>query len=304
MFGTLEADEVFNDNIYATSNATGKTAAFIQLINPTLELRSDWTNHMLNVYAKGGFGFYSVDRGSITIRIFRLAPMRASISSATGTSMAAPPGTVATTSLVLPTHPMAPACRLRSTTSLPANVGYFQTFNRFNVRLDGRFDNYKYLTTAWDPHRALFPTVIATATNFARPCGSAISSRLATRSGCAAVSTSGNIFSSIPLASTAHRTGFDIVGGMIIDLGGITAVEIFAGYLQQTYVSGQFSTISTPTFGLIGYWNPIRGVWVKPFIRRTVDDSALQGTAAYINTSGGLDVDYHLLPNIRLRRAC
>ena len=38
-FGTLEADEVFNDNIYAVSNATGKTAGFIQLINPTLELK-------------------------------------------------------------------------------------------------------------------------------------------------------------------------------------------------------------------------------------------------------------------------
>ena len=61
LFGTLEADEVFNDNIYATSNATGKQAAFVQLINPTLALRSDWTNHMLNAYAKGGFGFYSAD---------------------------------------------------------------------------------------------------------------------------------------------------------------------------------------------------------------------------------------------------
>src|SRR5215468_11174351 len=61
LFATLEADEVFNDNIYATSNATGKQASFIQLINPTLELKSDWTNHMLNAYAKGGFGLYSVN---------------------------------------------------------------------------------------------------------------------------------------------------------------------------------------------------------------------------------------------------
>ena len=70
-FGTLEADEVFNDNIYAVSNATGKTAAFIQLVNPSLELRSDWNNHMLNVYAKGGIGFYSVIPGSTTIRMCR-----------------------------------------------------------------------------------------------------------------------------------------------------------------------------------------------------------------------------------------
>ena len=56
LFAGVEAGEVFNDNLYATSNATGKTATFIQLINPTLEMRSDWQNHMLNAYAKGGFG--------------------------------------------------------------------------------------------------------------------------------------------------------------------------------------------------------------------------------------------------------
>src|SRR5215208_3764615 len=61
LFAGVEAGEVFNDNVYATSNATGKTATFIQTINPTLEMRSDWQNHMLNAYAKGGFGFYSVD---------------------------------------------------------------------------------------------------------------------------------------------------------------------------------------------------------------------------------------------------
>ena len=56
---------------------------------------------------------------------------------------------------------------------------------------------------------------------------------------------------------------------MIIDLGGITAVEIFAGYLQQNFVSGQFQTISTPTFGLTGYWNPIAACGRSPtFVAR------------------------------------
>jgi hypothetical protein len=87
---------------------------------------------------------------------------------------------------------------------------------------------------------------------------------------------------------------------MIIDLGGITALEFFAGYLQQTYISGQFATISTPTFGLTGYWNPIRDLWVKPFIRRTVDDSAFTGSAAYVSTTGGLDVNYNIRPNLRV----
>src|SRR5690349_15798626 len=61
LFAGLEADEVFNDNLYATPNSLGTVPTFVQLVNPTLELRSDWNNHMLNAYAKGGFGFYGVD---------------------------------------------------------------------------------------------------------------------------------------------------------------------------------------------------------------------------------------------------
>jgi hypothetical protein len=87
---------------------------------------------------------------------------------------------------------------------------------------------------------------------------------------------------------------------MIVDLGGITAVEVFAGYMRQTYLSGQFSTISTPTLGLVGYWNPLRTLWVKPFIRRTVEDSAFTDSAAYISTTGGLDVNYQMRPNVRI----
>ena len=88
--------------------------------------------------------------------------------------------------------------------------------------------------------------------------------------------------------------------GIIVDLGGLTAVELFAGYLQQNFVAGQYNNISIPTFGLTGYWNPLRELWVKPYVRRTIDDSALTTSAAYINTTGGLDVNYHIRPNVRL----
>jgi len=74
----------------------------------------------------------------------------------------------------------------------------------------------------------------------------------------------------------------------------------FAGYLQQQYVDPRYPNINAPMFGLVGYWNPIRELWVKPFIRRTVEESALAGTSAYINTSGGLDVDWRVRPNIRV----
>lgn len=58
-FPEIEADEVFNNNVNASQNA--RQARFVELISPSLALRSDWTNHMLNIYAKSGIGFCSVN---------------------------------------------------------------------------------------------------------------------------------------------------------------------------------------------------------------------------------------------------
>ena len=299
-FGTLEADEVFNDNIYAVSNATGKTAGFVQLVNPTLELKSDWTNHMLNVYAKGGFGFNSVDPGlnnfqDVSVGADGRLDIQRNWNAYGGASWNRRHDVFGT-----PNTPNAPGLPLTVYNQTSGNVGYFQTFNRFSVRLDGRFDNYIYnenslgpaqgVITNSDRNRNEFREAVRFGYEFSPGYEVWVRGSLNQR----------QYFQLDNSGLDRSSNGFAIVGGMIIDLGGVTAVEIFAGYLQQKFVSGQFSTISTPTFGLTGYWNPIRGLWVKPYIRREVDNSALQGTAAYIYTTGGLDVDYHLRPNIRL----
>ncbi len=59
IFPELELGEEFNDNIYAA--ATGKTSSFIQLVKPSIEAKSQWSNHMLNFFARGALGFYSAD---------------------------------------------------------------------------------------------------------------------------------------------------------------------------------------------------------------------------------------------------
>jgi hypothetical protein len=299
-FGSLEADEVFNDNIYASSNATGKTASFIQLVNPTLELRSDWANHMLNAYAKGGFGFYGVDPGinnyqDVSVGADGRLDIQRNWNAYGGASWNRRHEVFGT-----PNTANAPGVPVTVYNQTSANVGYFQTFNRLSVRLDGRFDNFMYYDNSLGPAFGVIPNSDRNRNEW----------REALRFGYQfspgyEVWVRGSLnqrqyFQLDTSGLNRSSNGFDIVGGLIVDLGGITAVEIFAGYLQQNFISGQFSTISTPTFGLTGYWNPVRDLWVKPYVRRTVDDSALQGTAAYIYTTGGLDVDYHLRPNVRL----
>lgn len=299
-FGTLEADEVFNDNINATSNALGRQAAFIQLINPTLELKSDWSNHMLNAYAKGGLGLYSVNPSlnnyqDVSVGADGRLDIQRNWNVYGGASWNRRHDEFGT-----PNTPTGVGLPVTVYNQATVNAGYFQGFNRLNVRIDARYDNYNFFNNGLGPAQGVIPNSDRNRNEW----------REALRFGYEFspgyevwVRGSLNQRRYFQLDSSGldrSSNGFDVVGGMIIDLGGITAVEVFAGYLQQTYVSGQFSTISTPTFGLTGYWNPIRDLWVKPFIRRTVDDSAFTGSAAYLSTTGGLDVNYHVRPNVRI----
>lgn len=300
LFAALEADEVFNDNVYATSAALGRQAAFIQIINPSLELRSDWNNHQLNAYARGGFSFYSLSSDlnnyqDLSFGANGRLDIRRNWNVYGGGSWNRRHDEFGS-----PNTPNGIGLPVTVYNQTTFNLGYFQQFNRLNVRADGRFDNYDYLNNGLGPAQGVIPNSDRNRNEW----------REALRFGYEVVEgfevwVRGSLnqrryFQLDTFGLDRSSNGFDVVGGLIIDLGGVTAFEIFAGYMNQTFPSGQFSNISTPTFGLTGYWNPLRELWVKPFIRRTVDDSAFTGAAAYINTSGGVDVNYNLRPNVRL----
>lgn len=298
LFSELELDEAFNDNIYATQN--GRQGAFIQQIKPTAELRSDWSNHMLNFYAKAGFGLYSIDPGlnnfqDVSVGADGRVDIQRNWNVYGGGSWNRRHEERGTPNTV--TGPGLPITVYNQTIG---NAGYFQKLNRFNVRLDGRLDNYQYFDNGLGPAQGVIPNSDRNRNEF----------REAARFGYEflpgyEVWVRGGLnqrtyFQLDSSGFNRSSNGFDVVGGILLDLGGITAVEIFAGYMQQTYQSSQFQNISTPKFGLTGYWNPIRELWIKPFVVRTIDDTSLTTSAAYINTSAGFDVNYNARPNIRI----
>jgi len=299
LFPTLEADETLNDNIYATPVATGKTASFIQLIRPSVDLKSQWSVHEFNFFARGALGFYSADasqnfqdvsvgaNGRLDIQ--RNWNAYAGASFTHGHEELGTPNTIGGS--FQPT--------IYNQTS--ANLGYYQAFNALSVRLDGRMDNYSYFNNGQGPAQGFIFNTDRNRTEFreALRIGYEFSPgyQIWTRGGL-----NQRVYASVPDSSGLNRNsnGWEVLGGMTIDFGGITALEAFAGYLQQNYESGQFATISAATFGLTGYWNPLRNLWLKPFVRRTVDDSSLSNAASYLNSAFGLDVTYDVRPNIRV----
>jgi len=295
LFPTLEADEMLNDNIYATS--TGRTTSFVQLLKPTIDVRSQWSVHQLDFFARGGFGFYSADR-SLNFQDFSVGVNgRVDIqrdwnvygggSFTRGHEELGTPNTASGT--------FQPSIY----NQIAANAGYYQAFQRLSVRLDGRMDNFTYFNNSQGPAQGFVPNSDRNRTEFRETARIgyefAPSFQVWTRGGLNQRS-----YATVPDAFGLNRNsnGWEILGGVTIDFGGITSLEAFGGYLQQNYVSGQFSNVSVPTFGLTGYWNPMRTLWVKPFVRRTVDDSSFSNAASYLNTAFGLDVTYDLRANV------
>lgn len=297
LFPELELNEAYNDNVYATQ--TGRVGSFIQFIKPTIDLRSDWNRHMLNFYAKGNIAIYSVDQlnnfqdfsagttGRVDIEQNWNIYGGASFNRAHEDRGSPNSTTTAGQAVTLYNQ-------------ISANAGYYQKFNRFSARLDGRLDNYNYLTTGLGPssgslfnadrNRNEFRETLRLGYEFSPGFEAWTRGGLNQRRYSNSVDTSGFDHDS---------NGFDVVGGVAIDFGGITSIEAFVGYVQQTYDDPRYPQVAAPSFGLTGYWNPVREVSIRPFLQRSVIDSSLNSTSAYLSTALGVDADYAFRPNIK-----
>lgn len=299
LFPILEADQSFNDNIYATSAATGRTGSFIEVIKPSMELRSNWSEHMLNFFARGGFGIYSADAGQnfqdFSVGTDGRYDIQRNWNIVGGASFNRSHEALGTPNTVTGTF------QPTIFNQISANLGYHQQVGQFKAQFDGQMDNFNYLNNPTGPAQGTILNTDRDRTEFRESArfgyefipGFEVWARgsLNQRRYDSGVDSSG---------FDRNSSGWDVVGGVAIDFGGITSLEAFAGYLQQNYVDAQFQTIRTPAFGLTGYWNPTRPLWVKPFIKRTVDDTALDTASGYLSTATGVDVTYDWRPNVRL----
>jgi hypothetical protein len=297
LYPTLELNEVFDDNIYAVPSS--KTASFIQIVKPGVELKSNWSSNMLNFYATGGFGFYSADSTQdfqdITVGTDGRLDITRDSNFYGGASY-----NRGHEALGSPNSPIG-AFQITQYNQYSANVGYYQQLNRIRVRLDGRLDKYNFLNNGLGSAQGVVPNSDRDRLEW----------RESLRLGYEflpgyEIWTRGTLnqrnYDHVPDSQGLDRnsSGWDLVGGFTFGFSTITSIEVFAGYVQQNYVDSAFQTVQVPTFGLTGYWSPTRQILVKPFVRRTIDDSALTDSSAYINTSTGVDVGYNFRPNIQL----
>jgi hypothetical protein len=100
------------------------------------------------------------------------------------------------------------------------------------------------------------------------------------------------------VAFTRDSSGYDVDVGASFDLTHLVRGEVQVGYLNQTYKSPLFKTISGPSALVQLEWFPSPLTTVTVQARRAVGDSGVIGSAGFLATNGSLQVDHELLRNL------
>ena len=290
LYPTLDLRAGYDTNVFAqpAGQATGSP---YEVVRPLLSLQSDWSNHMLNFVAYGAFGFYN-NASSQNYQNFGLSTdgrldilqdwyVTGNAAFLRNTEQLGSPDTASFNTPQSPTVVY----------SLPVSLSMFQRFNRL----------FYLATVGATPYRYQ---------NFGQPPGTTLpdSSRDRTEFG-ETLRAGYELYDGVDfwvqggLSQRAYKdytnvagqqrdsTGWTVTGGATVDLGGISKLEGFLGYTQQTYFN---PGVTTPAFvfGLGGVWNGYEPLTVRPFVLRGVNETAFTNYQNYVSTTFGVELSY------------
>jgi hypothetical protein len=102
------------------------------------------------------------------------------------------------------------------------------------------------------------------------------------------------------VAYNSNSQGYNIAGGANFDITHLVRGEVQIGYMDQHYVSSLFPEIAGLSAKAQVEWFPTQLTTVTATALRAVGDSGIIGSAGYLNTTGGIQVDHELLRNLIL----
>lgn len=289
LYPTLELKAGYDSNVFALPPGQERGSPY-EVARPSLSLQSDWSNHMLNFGAYGVLGFYnsatsqnyqnfgfSVDGRLDIQRDWMLTGNAAFLRN---TEALGSPDTGAN-ALQSPT----------AIYSLPVGLSMYQRFNRLFYQASVGVSPFRYQNFG-QTNATILPDSSRNRTEFSESLRAGyelydgvdfwVQGGLNQR----AYQNYTNVVS-----QQRDSTGWQVAGGATVDLGGISKLEGFIGYTQQTYFN---PSVSTPalTFGLGGVWNGYEPLTVRPFILRSVNETAFATYQNYVSTTFGFELNY------------
>lgn len=292
----IELQAEWNSNIYASERNEVDDVIFY--VEPRLQLRSDWNNHALNFTAGSRVRRYS-DNGAEDAERFDLGfdgriDIRRDINVFGGASYES---TVEDRS-----SPNSAVTAVEPTEYdlMKANAGYFHRMGRFNFRLEGMVDDYNYADG-----------LTGAGANINNDDRDRVETREQLRVGYEIIPDyeaflrgtlrQVNYDSTLDDAGFARSgDGYEVVGGLRVELSRITTIEAFGGYVSREYDDARLNSIDGVTFGAALNWSPRREINLRGYITREVRETTNPSFAGYLSTTYGIDGSYQLFPRLRL----
>lgn len=295
LYPALSVEEIYNSNVFATQ--TNERDDFITEIQPSLDLRSNWNNHALNLRADSRVVRFA-DISSEDVEDYTLAAngrldvlrdlrvlggagyrVRHESRSSPDDQGGAEPAEYSVAD---------------------AALGVEKDFNRLSLRLDGELERYRFDDVA---------------TNAGGIIDQSDRDRdhttLSMRAG----------YELAPLRevyllgsynwrdyeSATDRNGFNrdsdgymMAVGAEYDLTGVTFLDGYIGYREQNYDDSRLRKLDGWAAGLKLTWNVTRLTTVTGSLSRTIQETTRNGSSGYFATVASIRADHELLRNLLL----
>jgi hypothetical protein len=306
LYPKLEVDELYNDNVFAA--ASRKKGDFVTVASPTLDLRSNWSSHALDLRAGASVGTYASQSSENYGDYFVSATGRYDISR----YLAALGGAKYEHLHEERDSPDAPggAANPVQFDAYTGTVGLAQTGLKVGYEGDFVFHREDYSNV----NAVGGGTLIETVRNVNNYVPSVrVTYELAPRyqafvRGEGTIRQYDNSKGAVANAPDRDSQGYRADVGAAIDLTGVTYIEVFGGYLEQFY-KAPLSSIHGIDAGARVVWNVTELTSVSLNGSRSVQDensTTLTSQGASVNSPGylrslaTLSIDHELFRNVLL----
>lgn len=287
----ISLEEMYNDNIYATSN--NEESDFITIVKPRLALRSDWRRHSLNFLAASAHGLYADNDGENysdyilqtdgTLEVLRNTRLAALASYAKQHEERGSPNDA-----FLQDSPVEFYVR-----TLQGEFAH--RFNRLKFNVIYSNQDFEY-----ENGRTTAGAFVDNGQQRDR-----IDNELTGR-----ISYEMNPDYDVYLqAGYVNRDydrvnrdsdGYNIYAGVRGDITGKLFGDIYAGYLHHEYDNPAFDEYDGMGFGVNGYWNPTGLTTINVNVGRDIQETIVGAAGGFEQTRFRLGVEHELRRNIIL----
>ncbi len=289
-------DSTFDDNIYATRN--GPIRDVIWRARPELTIVSDWSRHLASVFARASVNRYEKNPTEDSTDYAYGARGRLDVGRASSLTLNLA-RLYSTEPRSSPSSPRQAAAPVRYYTDQATAIARVEG-NRLRFTGRGGYSRFDYESVA-----RIGGGVLSQDARDRRVTSEALRVDYAVSDATSiyvngALNQRNYALESPPAVTDRDSHGYEAAVGINFERPALMRGEVEVGYLEQTFDSQLYSTISGASLRMSLDWFPTQLTTLNLQASQSIEDAVIIGAAGYLATSGQVRFDHELRRNIIL----